>query len=65
MRDLLKGRIMKKIDPNMIEETPLIRDQFAKLVLGTVAGFVTSRLVEKGYEVAIKKYRNRNTSKMK
>lgn len=35
------------------------RDRFAKLILGTAAGFIVSRLVENGYDALVVARRNK------
>ena len=37
------------------------RDQIAKLVIGALATYGVSKLVEKAYDAALEKYRNRGT----
>ncbi len=48
----------KVIDESKPYET---RDKFAKLILGTAAGFVASKLVENLYETIVEHHRNKIT----
>lgn len=35
------------------------RDRFARLIIGTAAGFIAGRLAENAYDVIVTKYRHR------
>lgn len=44
----------------VIDENPYeLRDRFAKLVVGTIVGFIAKELTEKAYDVFIIARRNR------
>lgn len=47
---------------HVVESASPHADKLFKLVLGTIAGYATTQLVEKAITIGLEKYRNRNVA---